>query len=64
LHGCNEQNERNVPGAVDGRDGVAIVASVLKEFEEIISSDNSGRNNINKRHDDDDKYTWCGPTVI
>jgi len=34
------------PGAVDGRNGVAIGASVLKEIEQIVARDDAGRDNF------------------
>ena len=39
-----------LPGAVDGRDGVSIGASVVQESKEIISGNNTWWDNINEGH--------------
>jgi hypothetical protein len=39
----------NVPGAVDGGNGVPVGTGVLKERHEVIASDNTGRYEIAKR---------------
>jgi hypothetical protein len=39
-----------LPGAVDGRDGVSVGASVVQESKEIISGNNTWWDNINEGH--------------
>ena len=38
-----------LPGAVDGRKGIAVVKAVLHEDTEVIAGDDSGRDNITER---------------
>lgn len=38
--------ETNVPGAVEGRDGVAVGTSMLKESQDIVTSDDTSGNKI------------------
>lgn len=40
----------NLRGAVEGGDGVAIVLGVLQKLEEVVSSDNSGRDVAGSNH--------------
>ena len=46
-----------VPGAVDSRDGISFLTSMSKESKDIISSDDTSRNKINKRNHD---LEWNG----
>jgi hypothetical protein len=52
------QNNHNVPSAVKGWNSISIILGMLQELEEIVTRDNSRRNNIGKRHDDDDDDDW------
>ena len=39
----------NTPGAIDSRNGISLLASMSQKRQKIISSDNTGRNEINER---------------
>jgi hypothetical protein len=56
------------PGTVDSRDGILVVTSMLQELEEVVSSDNSGGNDIGDRRHVifafDGLYGWNIPQFV
>jgi hypothetical protein len=62
MHSSDENprtNPKNLRGAVEGGDGIAIVLGVLKKLKEVVSGDNSGGDVASSYHG----CSWNGVTI-